>query len=140
MNLIMSELTRINPAEIVAPAMQAKIMPFQIVPEEKIDLPEGIVKTFNCSKIPANVFDMSMAENNLKGVFSPAALTAFGFDKFKLGFRASGALLAYVWESMKENVPKFERIESYELSEYMILDGSTRRNLELVETLREKGK
>lgn len=86
----MSELTRINPAEIVAPAMQAKIMPFQIVPEEKIDLPEGIVKTYNCSKIPANVFDMSMAENNLKGVFSPAALTAFGFDKFKLGFRASG--------------------------------------------------
>lgn len=140
LNLIMSELTRINPAEIVAPAMQAKIMPFQIVPEEKIDLPEGIVKTYNCSKIPANVFDMSMAENNLKGVFSPAALTAFGFDKFKLGFRASGALLAYVWESMKENVPKFERIESYELSEYMILDGSTRRNLELVETLREKGK
>ena len=37
-------------------------------------------------------------------------------------------------------MPKFDRIESYELSEYMILDASTRKNLELVETLREKNK
>ena len=41
---------------------------------------------------------------------------------------------------MKENVPKFDRIEPYELSEYMILDGSTRKNLELTETLRDKNK
>lgn len=140
LNLIMSELNRINPAEIVAPAAQQEIKPFQIVPEEKIDLPETITMLYNCSKIPANVFEASLADNNLKAVFNSATLTAFGYDKFKLGFRASGALLAYVWESMKNNVPKFERIESYELSEYMILDGSTRRNLELVETLREKNK
>ena len=37
-------------------------------------------------------------------------------------------------------MPKFERIEAYELSEYMILDASTRKNLELTETLREKNK
>ena len=52
----------------------------------------------------------------------------------------SGALLAYVWETLKGNMPKFERIEPYELSEYMILDASTRKNLELTETLREKNK
>ena len=49
-------------------------------------------------------------------------------------------MLAYVWETLKNNIPKFERIETYELSEYMILDASTRKNLELVETLREKNK
>ena len=37
-------------------------------------------------------------------------------------------------------MPKFDRIEAYELSEYMILDAATRKNLELVETLREKNK
>ncbi len=57
-----------------------------------------------------------------------------------MGFRAAGALLAYVWETLKGNMPKFDRIEAYELSEYMILDASTRKNLELVETLREKNK
>ena len=140
LNLLMSELARTAPAEIVAPAVRGEIKPFQIVPEERADLPDVIVKTYNCSKIPASVFDFSMSDSNLKAVFTPASLTAFGYDKCKLGFRAAGALLAYVWESMKENVPKIERIEAYELSEYMILDAGTRKNLELVETMREKNK
>ncbi|MBR5556041.1 DNA mismatch repair protein MutS [bacterium] len=140
LNLILAELARISPAELVAPAIRGEIKPFQIVPDEKIDLPDYIVKMYNCSKIPSNVFDTSMTDANLKALFSPQALTAFGYDKYKIGFRAAGALFAYIWESMKENVPKIERIESYELSEYMILDASTRKNLELVETLREKNK
>ncbi len=140
LNLIMAELTRISPAEIIAPSVAQKVMPFQIVPEEKIDLPENIQKLYNCSKIPASVFEMQFAENNLKAVFQTKSLESFGFSKYKLGFRAAGALLAYVWETLKNNIPKFERIETYELSEYMIMDGSTRRNLELVETLREKNK
>ena len=140
LNLLISELARLQPAEIVAPAIRGEIKPFQIVPEEKVDLPEGIVNTYNCSKIPANVFEFSMTDANLKAIFSPAALAAYGYDKYKIGFRAAGALFAYIWESMKENVPKIERIETYELSEFMILDASTRKNLELVETMREKNK
>ena len=140
LNMIMAELARISPAEIVAPAVNQKIMPFQIVPEQKIDLPDDIQKLYNCSKIPANVFDLGFAEANLKAVFQASNLESFGFSKYKIGFRACGALLAYVWENLKENVPKFERVEAYELSEYMILDGATRRNLELTETLREKSK
>lgn len=140
LNLIMSELARISPAEIVAPALRGEIKPFQIVPEEKADLPENIVKLYNCSKIPANVFDSSMTDANLKALFSTQALTAFGYNIYKIGFRAAGALFAYIWETMKENVPKIERIETYGLSEYMIIDASTRKNLELVETLREKNK
>lgn len=140
LNLIMSELARISPAEIVAPAIRGEIKPFQIVPEEKVDLPENILKLYNCSKIPANVFDTSMTDANLKALFSSQALTAFGYNIYKIGFRAAGALFAYIWENMKENVPKIERIESYGLSEYMMLDASTRKNLELVETMREKNK
>ena len=45
-----------------------------------------------------------------------------------------------MWETLKGNMPKFDSIVPYELSEYMILDASTRKNLELVETLREKNK
>ncbi len=140
LNLVMAELSRIVPVEIVAPAVNQKLMPFQIVPEQKVDLPEEIQKLYNCSKIPANVFDLNFAQNNLKAVFEASTLESFGFSKYKTGFRAGGALLAYIWETMKDNVPKFERIETYELSEYMILDGSTRKNLELTETLREKNK
>ena len=140
LNLIMAELARISPSEIVAPGLKQDIKPFQIVPDEVIDLPEEITKKYNCSKIPASVFETNFAENNLKTVFKTQSLESFGYSKYKTGFRAAGALLAYVWETLKGNMPKFERIESYELSEYMILDSSTRKNLELVETLREKNK
>lgn len=140
LNLIMAELARINPSEIVAPSLKQDIKPFQIVPDEVINLPDEITKRYNCSKIPPSVFELSFAENNLKTVFKTRSLESFGFSKYKLGFRAAGALVAYVWEMQKENMPKFDRIEAYELSEYMILDASTRKNLELVETLREKNK
>lgn len=138
--LILAEMTRISPAEVVGPSVKQKIMPFQIVPDEKIDLPEEITKNYNCSKIPSSVFETNFAENNLKAVFQANSLESFGYDRYKTGFRAAGALLAYIWETLKDNVPKFERIEPYELSEYMILDGSTRKNLELTETLRDKNK
>lgn len=140
MTLIMGELARINPAEIAAPGIKQDIKPFQIVPDEVINLPEEITKKYNCTKVPASVFEQTFAENNLKTIFKTKSLESFGYSKYKTGFRAAGALLAYVWETLKGNMPKFERLETYELSEYMILDSSTRKNLELVETLREKNK
>ena len=138
--LILSELARISPSEVIGPSIKEKVMPFQIVPEEKLNLPEQITKFYNCSKVPENVFDATFAENNLKAVFQANSLDAFGYNRYKTGFRAAGALIAYAWENMQEFVPKFEKIEPYELSEYMIIDGNTRKNLELTETLRDKNK
>lgn len=138
--LLLSELARLNPAEIIAPSVREEIKPFQIVPDEKINLPEKITLNYNCTKIPASVFEPAFAENNLKAVFETSSLDAFGYNTYKLGFRAAGALLSYIWETQKGNMPKFERIESYELSEYMMIDVNTRKNLELTETIREKSR
>ncbi len=140
LNLILAELARLNPSEVVAPSLKQDIKPFQIVPDEVVNLPEEITKRYNCSKIPPSVFEENFAQNNLKTVFKTTSLESFGYSKYKIGFQSAGALLAYIWETSKENMPKFERIEAYELSEYMILDASTRKNLELTETLREKNK
>ena len=139
-NLVVSELARIRPSEIIAPAAQQKILPFQIVPEQKVDLPDEITANYNCSMLPQNVFEENFAKNNLKAALKIQTLDGLGFDDCKLGFRAAAALLGYIWETLKENFPKFETIESYILSEYVLIDSSTRKNLELVETLREKNK
>lgn len=140
LNLIMAELARLNPSEIVASSLKQDIKPFQIVADEVVNLPEEITNKYNCSKIPPSVFEQNFATNNLKTVFKTTSLESFGYSKYPLGFQAAGALLAYIWETSKDNMPKFDRIEPYELSEYMILDASTRKNLELTETLREKNK
>ncbi len=137
---VLTELARIKPAEVVAPAKKMKLQPFQIVPEESADLPDEILENYNCSKIPAKVFESGFAESNLKQVFKLQSLEAIGYQSCPLGFRASAGLLAYIWENLKDGFPKFERIEIYELSEYMAIDANTRKNLELTETLREKNK
>lgn len=138
--LIMSELARLQPSEIIAPSVAQKVLPFQIVPEEKIDLPEAILNNYNCSKVPTSVFEENFSLNNLKTVFKTNSLDAFGYENYKLGFRSAGALVAYIWETMKDKFPKFDVISAYELSQYVVMDVSTRKNLELTETLREKNK
>ncbi len=137
---LLTELARIRPAEVIAPAKKMKLQPFQIVPEETVDLPDEILENYNCSKVPVKVFEPEFAKNNLKQVFKLQNLDSIGYNSCPVGFRASAGLLAYIWENMKEGFPKFEKIEIYELSEFMAIDANTRKNLELTETLREKNK
>jgi DNA mismatch repair protein MutS len=137
---LITELARIQPSEVIAPAKKLKLQPFQIVPEETPDLPEEILNLYNCSKVPAKVFEENFALSNLMQVFKISTPDAIGYNSCPLGFRTAAGLLAYIWENMKDGFPKFERIQIYELSEYVSLDAGTRKNLELTETLREKNK
>lgn len=139
-NQLLSELARIKPAEIVGPKLTQKVLPFQIVPDEKIDLPEEITGNYNCSKMSYSSFDLNKAEDNLKQILKVKSLDAFGYDKFKTGFCAAGAIVDYLYKTQKENLPKFETIDTYEISEFVSMDGNTRRNLELTETSRDKQK
>ena len=140
LNMIMSELARIRPVEVIGPSVAQKALPFQIVPEEALDLPDEISAYYRCSKIPAKVYSETFAINNLKNALNIASIDMLGYNDCKLGFRSAAALMAYIWENMKGSFPKIERVEHYELSEYVLMDTSTRRNLELTETLRDKNK
>ncbi len=141
LNMILAELARIKPVEIIAPAVAQKALPFQIVPDEKIDLPDEITSIYRCSKIPAKVYSENFAKDNLKNALNIHNVDVLGYDSCKLGFRAAAALLAYIWENLKDAFPKqIDRIEQYELSEYVLMDSATRKNLELTETMRDKNK
>ena len=63
-----------------------------------------------------------------------------GIDDFPTGLIAAGALLQYLYETQKTSLAHFTHLYPYLTSKYMLLDSSTRRNLELTETLREKQK
>ena len=49
---LLTELARIKPSEVISAAKKLKLEPFQIVPEETVDLPDEILNTYNCSKVP----------------------------------------------------------------------------------------
>ena len=110
--LLLTELARIQPSEIIAVSKKLKLEPFQIVPEETVDLPDEILNNYNCSKVPPRVFEKSFAENNLKSLFKLQSLDSIVYNNCPLGFRTSAGLLAYIWENTKEGFPKFERIET----------------------------
>ena len=137
---LLTELARIQPSEVVAQTKKLKLEPFQIVPEESVDLPDEITQIYNCSKVPPKVFEENFAKNNLKQVLKISSLDAIGYNTCPIGFRTAAGLLAYIWENMKEGFPKFEKIETYELTDYVSIDAGTRKNLELTETMREKNK
>lgn len=137
---IYAELARIKPSEILAPVKKQKILPFQIVPEEKADLPKHITESYNCSKISLSYFDDILVEKNIKEFFNVTTLESFGYSEYKEGFKAAGALLQYLKETGINNLPKLDTIKTYNLSEYLAMDVNTARNLELLSTNRDKAK
>ena len=140
LNMILSELARIKPVEILAPSVPQKILPFQVVPDEKLELPEEITSNYNCTKIAKKFYSETYTENNLLNALNIKSLDSLGYKNCTLGFRAAAVLIAYTKENLKDAFPKIDRIEHYELSDYVLMDCSARRNLELTETLREKSK
>ena len=137
---LMSELARIKPSEIVVPKISQKVLPFQIVGDEKIDLPSEIVANYNCSKMAYAAFDEDQAEKNIKEIFKVETAETFGFSQYKVGFCAASAIFEYLFRTQKENFPKFEKIDTYSLTQFVSIDSNTRRNLELTETSRDKAK
>lgn len=137
---IIAELARIAPSEIIAPKVAQTLLPFQIVPEQKADLPDEITKNYNCSCVAANFFDENRAKNNIVEVLKIQSVDVLPFEQYKSGFCAVGAILQYLLNTQKDNMPKISGIDAYDLSEYVLMDAGTRRNLELLETVREKKK
>lgn len=86
-------------------------------------------------------YDDDACKKCLMRHFHVQVLTGLGVEDFPVGILAAGALLQYLYETQKTaSLAHFTHIYPYLTSKYMLLDSSTRRNLELTETLREKQK
>lgn len=85
-------------------------------------------------------FDDVICEKTLKEHFHCGTLEGLGIGDYDCGMVAAGALLQYLKETQKTSLSHMSRLMPYTTGKYMLLDSSTRRNLELCETLREKQK
>ncbi len=119
-----AELVRLHPAEIIYP-----------------DNP-GVTDKKNWSEAlghltpyPAWRFEPGKCEETLIAHFNTSTLDGFGLKGQKLGIRAAGAILQYIKDTQPDSLNLLTSLRYYSLSEFMTLDASTRRNLELDETL-----
>jgi DNA mismatch repair protein MutS len=119
-----AELTRLHPAEILIPDNQ------------KLD--NGIQGHF--TPYPAWKFEPGKCEETLLAHFKASTLEGFGIKGHSLAIRSAGAILQYLKETQPDSLTLLASLRSYSIHEFMTLDASTRRNLELEETLRGERK
>ncbi len=90
------------------------------------------------SSLDNRYFSDDSCRRVLKDHFHVGSLEGLGLGDYDAGIIASGAVMEYLYETQKNTLPHITTITPYITGEFMIIDTSTRRNLELLETLREK--
>ncbi len=123
-----------------------KFMPSEIICNEAFYMSGADIDdlknrlTISISSMENYYFDDDRCRQILLDHFHVSRLEGLGITDYPIGMIASGALLQYLYETQKNDVAQLTAIHPYQTGKYMIIDTSTRRNLELTETLREKNK
>ena len=117
---LINEIARINPSELI----------IHEVIRTDISLINYIKKLFN---LYISYSDNDTYDGNLKKIFEDAKLN-------KQEEISSNLLINYIEETQKTNIDQINKVERYKVDKFMQLDSSTRRNLEILESNREKTK
>ena len=129
--VLLDELTRMAPVEV-------------LYSEEQGDgLLEALQYRFadmTFTQRSFNEFDASHAKDMLLDLYELNTLKGVGLEDEPAAAGAAGAVLSYVRQTQRDTVPHLQLPRRYSPSGYVVLDGNTQRNLELVESLAEKSK
>lgn len=120
--LVYNEVTRLKPAELIAPNENS------IAPISSLKTPYSLYESWR--------FDLDQARQELQRHFDVATLDGFGLVGKSLAVQAAGAIIQYVADTQKAALNHITHLTAYSTDSFMDLDASTRRNLELTETIR----
>jgi DNA mismatch repair protein MutS len=112
---VMPELERLQPSEVLIPEDAQNYTQFP----------------FTISRLDDYWFDSEIAQEALLEHFGVSSLEGYGCAHLPLAIRTAGALIHYVKETQKENLPHLSKLVTYFTDSFMTLDGQTIRNLEL---------
>ena len=129
---LLDEVYKFSPAEIIC--NEAFCM-------SGVDLDE-IKNRLNISLYPLEswYFDDDLCVRTLKEHFRVGTLEGLGLKDYECATIGAGALLTYLLETQKNSLEHMRAITPYITDRFMVIDSSSRRNLELTEALREKVK
>ncbi len=97
-------------------------------------------KKFVVTKIDEWVFNDDYAFELLTNQFNTKSLKGFGIENMREGIIAAGCILNYLNETQKTNLEHIKKIYNYDYTDYIILDPSTKRNLEITSSIAEGGR
>ncbi len=122
----LEELARMAPAELLCGEQGH---------EEELEELDAHFPGLCLTRRSDSLFAEETARETLLDHFQVLNLAGFGCEEMKAGICAAGALLAYIQETQKTALDHVERLRAIKLDDVLILDDSTRRNLELVQTI-----
>lgn len=116
------------------------IQPSEILLQKKLksSVPQDLVR-YNNTFIDDWVYEGEYGYKLLTEHFKTHSLKGFGVDDLEIAHKAAGSLLHYMQETQKSSLGHLRRLYAYENTDYMALDGSTKRNLELTSAMQEGG-
>jgi len=126
--VLKGEMARLKPSECLLPEEDGRYEQF------KLHLKDLSV---NVTLKPAAYFDINEAQEKLVTHFGKTFLNTKPFNTDTEILQAAGAILFYLEETRMAVLSSISRIESYEISDYMVLDHRTRKNLELTANMRD---
>ena len=129
---VLDEINKFSPSEILCNES------FAISGIDIDDLKNRL--SISVSELEPWYFDDVNTVNIIKEHFKVGSLEGLGLKDYPTATVAAGALMNYLYETQKNSLPHLTGITPYAPGRYMIVDSFTRRNLELIETMREKQK
>jgi DNA mismatch repair protein MutS len=126
---LLDELTRMSPAELLVDEST------QDASRELIASLKALLPSLCLTQRPAHTFHPDTAREALLEHFQTVNLAGYGCENLKTGIAAAGALLQYILETQKTACSHIEKLTAIDLEDVLIIDESSRRNLELVKTI-----
>ncbi len=123
------ELYKAAPKEMVVPRGEEEATADLLARHE--------LRNIRCSPVEVWSFDPAQARHVLLEHFGAVSLAAFGLEECPLAVSAAGALLAYVKDVRKDSLAVIGRLSRLQSGDYLMLDASSIRNLELIRNLRD---
>ena len=122
---VFEELARLQPREVILPESWH---------ERGVSMPEGV----HLAAAQDWTFEFEGAEQLLCDHFGVLALDGFGLKDQPSAVGAAGGILQYLRSTHKSSLAQLATLRSYSTASFMVLDQFTRRNLELVESVRQR--
>ncbi|MBW2264956.1 MAG: DNA mismatch repair protein MutS [Deltaproteobacteria bacterium] len=125
---ISDECRRIEPKELLVAESQGEEVPIK-----------GLIQCLDMAStsfLGDDIFELHSAQERLCRQFKTYSLEGFGCHQWHAAVCAAGALLSYVDKTHQGDLAHLLGIVSYSLSDFMVIDEATNRNLELFEALR----
>ncbi|MCG8363484.1 MAG: DNA mismatch repair protein MutS, partial [Pseudanabaenales cyanobacterium] len=137
LDLLNQELLRLQPAETLIPTNAPDLGSLLRPGETSEHLPECLPNQFCYTLRPQIPFSQSEARQRLLQRFRLRSLEGLGCEHLPLAVRAAGGLLEYLEDTQKAAQAPLQLLSTYTLTDYLVIDHQTRRNLEITQTARD---